>query len=493
MVTRSVRLFVVALFALGASAAFAHQTGPTATDTSPSPTALVRDIDSALTDPELRGGIQAVLVESLATGETWYERSPDILMLPASNQKLLTSAAALHLLGPDHRFETRVYSRAGALSKGRVHGDIVLKGGGDPFLDDEGIASLARQMRAKGVRSIDGGVIGDPSVFGEQGYGDGWAWDDMTYYYSVPVSGLNHRSNVMRLRAIPGKAVGARADVVVEPTNLYGTVVSLVRTAAKGVTPRLSVERRLGADHVVVRGHVPMGIPIGTSATVTVSVENPALYAATRLTQALREVGITVARDPRAGAASTRRWKALAEHRGETLTKVLARLNKPSDNLAAECLLRTLATARGKPGTVQNGRDEALAWYQSIGMQRRGIIMMDGSGLSRQNFVSARNLAILLRHMHRHPSAAAFRDSLPVAGVDGTLRNRMKDTPAAANCRAKTGYVSNVSSLSGYVSTAAGEPLMFVMLMNNHPCRNAGATAVQDRIVKALAAYGKPQ
>jgi D-alanyl-D-alanine carboxypeptidase/D-alanyl-D-alanine-endopeptidase (penicillin-binding protein 4) len=451
--------------------------------------ALAAEIAAALGSPDLRGGIQAVIVESLTTGETWYEQNPDTLMLPASNQKLLTSATALHTLGHGFRFETAVLSPGGVLARGVVRGDLVLRGSGDPFLDDEAMKALAAQLVRAGVRRVIGGVVGDPSVFGEQGYGDGWAWDDMTYYYSVPVSGLNYRSNVMTIRAAPGTAVGSPARVWVEPMDLYGSVASQVVTAAKGVAPRLTAIRALGADRVTVRGHVAIGTSNSAPASATVSVEDPALFAATRLTCLLRTAGVNVGRDPRVGSPALRSAARLASHRSPPMSEMIARLNKPSDNLAAECLLRALGVKGRRPGTVTSGSDIAQKWFDALGMDRRGMIMADGSGLSRQNYVTARNLAILLRAMHTHKDAATFRASLPIAGVDGTLRNRLRDTPAAGNCRAKTGYVSNVSSLSGYVRTAGGDDLLFVILMNNHPCRNAGATAVQDRIVKALAAH----
>ncbi len=451
--------------------------------------ALLAEIEDALAAPAIRGGVQSILIQSLATNEMWYERNGGLLMMPASNQKLLTSAAALHLLGPEFRFETAVLAASKPNSSGLVTGDIVVKGSGDPFLDDAAIKGLAKAMRANGVRAISGGVIGDGSAFTDAGYGDGWAWDDMTYYYSVPVSGLNVNSNVIRVRALPGKRVGDPAVLVVTPTDRYAEVRSKVTTAAKGVRPRLTVYRRLGLDVVDVTGHVAVGTKADGAPSASVSVQNPPLYAAMRLAEVLRASGVSVARAPRVGIAGHQHRIVLAKHTSPPLSEMIVRLNKPSDNLAAECLLRAIGLAKSGTGSVAAGRKAVFEWFTSIGMDTGSLIMMDGSGLSRQDYVTGRNLLALLHHMHGHRHANAFQASLPIAGVDGTLRNRMKGTPAAGNCRAKTGYVSNVSSLSGYVTTATGEPLVFVILMNNHPCRNAEATAVQDRIVKALASY----
>jgi D-alanyl-D-alanine carboxypeptidase/D-alanyl-D-alanine-endopeptidase (penicillin-binding protein 4) len=462
---------------------------PVAAGTQTDRSALTGEIDNALADPAIKGGIQCVIVGSLRSGETWYERNADMLMMPASNQKLITSAAALHLLGPDFRYVTRVYALGSITREGVLSGDLLLRGAGDPFLDDAAIKTLAQKVRAQGIRRITGAVIGDGSAFSDGGYGDGWAWDDMTYYYSVPVSALNLNSNVLRLRALPGKQVGAPALIHVEPIEGYSVIRNRVRTAARGVTPRLSVSRELGRDVIEITGHVPIDAEPKAIPSASVSVQNPPLYAAAVLTQALRGAGVRVIGDPRTGVLHRMRAPVVAAYSSPPLGELLARLNKPSDNLAAECFLRTIGMANGQSGSVAAGRKAAQAWFASIGMDPSAMIMMDGSGLSRQNYVSGRNLFTLLKHMHTHPQGDVFKASLPVAGVDGTLRNRMKGTPAANNCRAKTGYVSNVSSLSGYVTTTGGEPLVFVILMNNHPCRNAAATAVQDRIVRALASY----
>ncbi|NLI00956.1 MAG: D-alanyl-D-alanine carboxypeptidase/D-alanyl-D-alanine-endopeptidase [Chthonomonadales bacterium] len=456
---------------------------------SPQRAALVSRIEAALADPEIKGGIQGIVVMSLATGEVWFERNADTLLIPASNQKLLTSATALHFLGPTHRFITTVIAKADSLRRGVVAGDLALRGDGDPFLDDAALTTMARSLRARGIREVAGGVVGDPGAFGPQGYGDGWAWDDMPYYYSVPVSGLNLNSNVRRISVIPGRRVGERVKVSVWPTGLYGTVVVKAYTGAKGVTPRVDVERRLGTDIVTVSGYVPLDRRADALKPIPVAVENPALYAATRFTQILRSVGVAVRKPARVGSLGAQSVKVLASYASPPLSNLVARLNKPSDNLAAECMLRAIGRTKRTPGDVPSGRSRALQWFSDIGMDTRGVIIADGSGLSRQNYVTARNVLTLLRHMTMHPAGEAFRNSLPVAGVDGTLRNRMKGSPAEGNCRAKTGYVSRVSSLSGYVASASGEPLVFSMLMNGHPCRNAGATAVQDRIVKELASY----
>lgn len=450
---------------------------------------LASQIEAALADEQIRGGIQAVVVERLADGATLYERNPDTLMVPASNQKLLTTAAALHLLGPDFRYATSLMAKSSARVRSTIRGDLYLKGRGDPFLDNAGLDALVSTLRRTGVTRITGRVVGDGAYFDPPRYGYGWSWDDMSYYYSAPVSGLNFNRNVVDVSVTPGRAVGAAVTVRVSPAASLFTITNDARTGARGVGSSISVERELGRNLIVVSGHTPLNAGTQDRKPIPVTVEDPALYAATVLTEKLRKAGVFVTGAPRGGRSPASGLKEMARYEGQPLSEFIARINKPSDNLGAECLLRTIGAEKGSGGNVPEGRRIVTEWLSAIGADGSGASIRDGSGLSRMNFITANTLRRLLRAMDAHPSGEVFRSSLPIAGVDGTLRNRLKDTRAAGNCRAKTGYVSNVSSLSGYVTSKDGERLLFVILMNNHPCRNAAATAVQDRIVRALADF----
>lgn len=451
--------------------------------------ALVAEIEAALADPQLSGGIQAVIVESLDDGAVWYERSPRMLMLPASNQKLLTTAAAIQLLGRSFRYRTSALIRSGTLRGGVVHGNLCLRGSGDPFLDDAGLDEMVRAIKARGVRRVSGAIVADADLFAPPRYGFGWSWDDMSYYYSAPVSALNLNRNLVQVHVSPGRAVGMPAIVRVTPSAAGAGVVNRARTAARGVRSSIVVERGLGKDVVVVEGNLAVDAGTQEQKPIDVTVESPPGYSVRVLAAKLRRAGIGVGEAAEVRSRPQAKLTEVAAHVSPPLADMIARVNKPSDNLGAECLLRTIGAARGGAGSVQNGREAVLEWLKQIGADTNGVLMRDGSGLSRMNYVTADCIRVVLRHMYRHPDGEAFRASLPVAGVDGTLRNRMKGSAAAGNCRAKTGYVSNVSSLSGYVTAASGEHLLFVMLMNNHPCRNAAATAVQDRIVRALAEH----
>jgi D-alanyl-D-alanine carboxypeptidase/D-alanyl-D-alanine-endopeptidase (penicillin-binding protein 4) len=450
--------------------------------------AFVEKVDALLADPGLKGGFQGVWVQSLASGRVWYERNADLLFVPASNQKLLTSAAALHTLGPDFRWVTTLDRKGSLDDDGTFHGHLYLKGSGDPYLRDTDLDPFVDSVKASGIRRVKGKLIADDSRFDRELYGSGWSWDDMPYYYSAQVSALNLNGNLVTVDPEPARKAGDAVTVTVTPAASYARVVVRARTVEKGEPSKLTITRALGQNEITVDGVLAIGTRAEDHAPVRVTVEEPALYAASVLRDKLRRAGVEVTGGIERGV-TPEGVSPVAQHRGEPLSEGLKRLNKPSDNLAAECLLKTLGAEKGKTGSIAAGREAARAWFKEVGMDPEAIRMEDGSGLSRLNFVTPRAYASMLLAMAAHPHATTFIESLPVAGVDGTLRSRMKGTLAEKNAKAKSGYVSNVSSLSGYVSTKSGEPLLFVMLMNNHPSRNAVPMAVQNRIVELLAGW----
>lgn len=472
---RLVVVAAVAALAMQAVAAWAGQA-----------TTLQERVVRLLASPNLAGGIQGVVVRSLRTGNDLVSINADLRFMPASNMKLVTSGAYLSLVGMQAPFTTRVVTASRLDDNGVLRGDLALVGGGDPLLDTAALKGLAEAVKRAGVNAVSGRIIGDASVFEEQRYGDGWSWDDMPYYYSVPVAGLNANENVVRVTAVPGRRAGDLVRVTRALAPPWQKVRVTALTAAKGAASSLNIGRELVHDVVRVDGALALEAPEADRKPEPISVEEPPRYAAWLFRKCLAEAGVAVPGGWAAGAAP-RNGRTLAEHTGAAAADLMKSLNKPSDNLVAECLLRRIGLVKGKAGSAVAGRTAVTEWLKSIGVIDRDVAMFDGSGLSRQNLVTPRAIVTLLRQMHGAPCSAAFIDSLPIAGVDGSLRNRMKGTPAQANCRAKTGYVMHASSLSGYVTAADGEPLAFSILMNHHNARNAQAMAVQDEIVLELA------
>jgi D-alanyl-D-alanine carboxypeptidase/D-alanyl-D-alanine-endopeptidase (penicillin-binding protein 4) len=442
-------------------------------------------IDGLLKDPNLNHGLQAVVVRSLKSGETLYERNADQAMIPASNMKLLVSSTALDRLGSDFTCKTAAYAAGPVSKRGVIDGDVILVGGGDPVLETGDLTGFAKQIKAKGICKVTGDVVVDDSMFDDDRLGWAWTWGDLPYYYSAEISALNLNRNVVGVWVYPGKRAGAPAVVALDPPTAYMEVENAATTGEADSKKTIWVDRRLGRNVIRVGGCIPVGAKV-TRVEEAITVREPALYAGHILKNELSKQGIVMLGRVRegklpAGAA------LLCEHTSPPLSKILALLNKPSDNLIAEVLLKIVgAVIKGK-GTTEAGAEVEKEFLKEAGLDLTGLQIADGSGLSRLNYVTARNIADLLTYMSKHKQAQVFIDSLPIAGVDGTLRNRMKGTACEKNVRAKTGYIARVSSLSGYVTTKSGEPLVFSILMNHHLCSNGPALAVQNKICEALA------
>ena len=446
---------------------------------------LTSQIDAILKDPALTHGLQGVCIKSLKTGQPLYEHNADNNMIPASNFKLLVSATSLDQLGPDFTFKTEVYT-TGKIENGILNGDIILKGGGDPVLLTEDLTELARKIQTAGITEIKGNVIADESRFDKQRLGWGWSWDDISDYYSAEISALSVNRNTVDVWVYPAKDAGAKAEVklVPETANVF-TIDSSANTGAPGSQNTIWIQRELGGNVVKVGGNVAQDEKL-TRRNRPLTVDEPQIYTASVLVSELAKLGVKVDGSVKDGTTPSDA-ALVATHVSPPLSKIIALLLKPSDNMIAEMLLKNLgATLKGR-GSSDAGAEVEEAFFQKIGMDMSALSIVDGSGLSRLNYISPRNLVTLLSYMHSSKNAKVYMEAMPIAGVDGSLYRRMKGAPTEGNVHAKTGYVSHVSSLSGYVNTKSGETLVFSIMMNHHLCGNAQATALQDKICELLA------
>ena len=484
--------------ALALVAAGCHATArPAAAPALPPLAALQRDLDAILAAPALEHGHWSVLVKSLKAGDTVYDRNARKLMMPASNLKIVTLAAAAETLGWDYTYVTSIFT-AGPIEDGTLGGDLVVVGSGDPSITsaeaDAIFGDWAERLKRAGVRTVAGRVVGDDRAFDEVGLGFGWSWDDLPDDYAAGVSALQFNENAVRVTVAPGPAAGASAGVSVTPGGSGLAIVSAVTTGAAGSPAAIAARRLPGSMRLALRGTIGAG---AAPATLTVSVENPTLFFATALRDALIAHGLDV-RGPAVAVGELRdppsRGDApIAAHRSPPLSTLAVRLMKASQNLYAETLLKTLsARAGGRPADAESGRKEAAAALVPWGIDGGSLIQRDGSGLSRYDYVTADALVAILAHIDRDERLRTpFEASLPVAGRDGTLANRMKGTPAEGNARAKTGSMSNVRALSGYVTSASGEPLVFSLLANNFDAPAETITRTEDAIVVRLAQFAR--
>ena len=415
-------------------------------------------------------------------------------MMPASNMKIVTLAAAAARLGWDFAYDTQLYA-AGPTESGILRGDLIVVGSGDPSITTDNadtiFADWAQRLRAAGIRAIAGRIIGDDDAFEDNGLGFGWSWDDLPDDYAAGVSALQLNENAARVTIAPGAAAGDSAGVSVEPAATGLTISNRVTTTASDVAAAIRTGRLPGSARLEVRGTIPAG---GPPATRAVSIDNPTVFFARALRAALIARGIDVRGpavdvDDVADAPARGRGKIVATHRSAPLSQLAVRLMKSSQNQYAETMLKTLGGASGTP-TAAAGREAAQSTFQAWTLPADGLIQRDGSGLSRYDYVAPETLVAILTHVDRDPTLKGpFEDSLPIAGRDGTLANRLKGTAAEGNARAKTGSMSNVRALSGYVTSADGEPLVFSIIANNFEAPPETITSAIDAIVVRVAEF----
>ncbi|MER3428215.1 MAG: D-alanyl-D-alanine carboxypeptidase/D-alanyl-D-alanine-endopeptidase [Pyrinomonas sp.] len=460
-------------------------------------------IAQVVNQPELAPAQIAAKVVSLDTGRTIFELNADKLMQPASNMKLYTIAAALDRLGPDFRFVTSVYAPMRPDAQGRISGDLVIYGRGDPsfaarFYNGDyyrAIDELADKIVAAGVRRVAGDLVGDESYFTGMPFGSGWEVDDLQWYYGAEISALTVNDNALDLSIKPGARIGDAGTITTGPATSLLTIVNRTTTGPKGTRRELAIYRPLGENVLDVEGTIPADDP-GFSASVSIS--HPAMLFVSMLRAALEKRGVEIrgktrvvdARSPRLMPAVS--LVEITNRPSPPLSVVAAQVLKPSQNLYAELVLRALGNATRTDPRQQSeeaGIEAVKQFLRAAGIDETSVQIVDGSGLSRGNLVTAEATTRLLIYMFRHRHAQVFRDALPIAGVDGTLRNRMRGTAAAGNVRAKTGTINNAASLSGYVTTAAGERLVFSLIVNNLPREAEARRIYLDAVAVLLAMF----
>lgn len=472
-----------------------------------------------------RGARWGVLIQSERTGETLFSTNADQLFVPASNTKLFICALALDRLGGDHRLMTTVRCVARPDAAGRVAGDLVIVGGGDPgFVRREGaaassaLAPLASAIYAAGVRRVDGRLILDDGAFHGPVFGGGWSWEDLASEWAPPVTALSVNDNTLRVRLAPRRP-GEPAEAALEDAEeltLPGApaplrLESAVITGGPKSAIEVSYDRLPGSPTLSLWGSIPAG---ASPHFETVSAPSPTEVFGRLLRHELLGKGVQLDGGLRVASAErspAHGWEeapgvVLAQIASAPVSELVRSTMKPSQNLHAQLLLlavgRAVETApRGGAEELARGRTTETTGLRALqgflaraGIPAGQVWLEEGAGLSRKNLVSPRAVAALLRFMAAHPAAGAWKEALPVGGVDGTLRNRFTSGPAKGNVRAKTGTLSGVNSLSGYVVTASGEPLVFSILGNN--CVGEGgaerARREIDRIVTLLAGYDGP-
>src|SRR5215467_2769245 len=484
---------------------------------------LKKRIDAILAQPDLSRGYWGIEIRSLATGEVLYSLNADKLFTPASNTKLFTTAAALALIGPDYKFRTTIETNGTVDKYGRLTGDLILVGRGDPNLSGRELPynmrtqrgpdpirvleKLADELAQKGVKYVDGDVIADDSYFAFERYGEGWSQDDLVWPDGAPVSALTVNDNVIFVNILPGGHAGDRAFVSITPFADYYTIDNRLITTPPGTSRRIYINRDPGSTTLTLWGTMPLD---DSGVNEGLAIEDPAEFAAKLFKHLLEVRGIAVYGKQRTQhteraslstfttvvVASSRGGNdqpftapagplVLAEYQSDPLSEDIQVVNKVSQNLHAEILLRLLGREKGTAGTVQAGLEVVRGFLNNAGISGDDYKFFDGSGLSRENLVTPHAVVQLLQFAAGQPWGKEFRDSLPVAGIDGSLADRLKEIDPSAHVYGKTGSLGGVKTLSGYAVTAKGEQLAFSILSNNFSLSGKRINDVIDSIVAA--------
>ncbi|WP_445305057.1 D-alanyl-D-alanine carboxypeptidase/D-alanyl-D-alanine endopeptidase [Microcoleus sp. Pol12B4] len=462
---------------LGRPSAVVAQTSAVAGDICPGE--LGAQVDAIANRPEFSRARWGILIQPLSSTTTLYSRDAQKYFIPASNAKLLTTAAALQKLGADFRIKTSVYSGE--------NGSLYVAGRGDPSIAEAQLKSLAQQLKQRGISQVNQ-LIGDDSYFQGSAVNPNWEWEDAQAGYGAPINSLIFNQNAIDLLLSP-QAIGQPLKVTfAEPklANQWQLQNNSV-TVAQSESEFIDVGREFDRPIIRVSGQLKVG---GEPESAYVAVVNPANNFLQYFQQALATEGIPV-KQALVASASGNLNQELATVESPPLAELVRETNRESNNLYAEVLLRLLGKVTDKmpqqqEDTGEMGLKELKTALTQLGVNPNSYILADGSGLSRHNLISPEALVQTLRFMANSPAASIYRQSLPIAGESGTLKNRFNTTPNRVNLQAKTGTMTGVSALSGYIEVPNYEPLVFSIIVNQSDISTAKMRSATDEIVLLL-------
>lgn len=460
---------------------------------------LAVEIDKIFSSPKFENAFWGVAIESLDTGKVWYERNPDKVFMPASNQKILTSAAALMELTPDFKYTTTL-CRNGEISDGELKGDLMVFGDGDPTMynrlqkDPRDVFYEWADILAKqGVKKINGNVVGDDNAFDDKATGYNWSLDYLDVWYAAEIGALQLNENIIDLDIIPPEFTTQTVQIIPNLPSKYYTIINQVSVVPEGKSD-ISFIRPYGTNNIIVKGTIAAK---SKPTSETPSITNPTLFYVTVLKEALEEKGIIVS-GKAVDCDDIPGWNhkpgdfpIVSAHLSPPLSEITKELMKRSQNLYAETFVKTMGYKRSGIGSFREGRKAVYEQLAKMGISPEDYSYMDSSGLCRYNFVSPHQILKILKFMEKSEYRDVWLDSFPIAGVDGTLAYRMRNSAAKGNVRAKTGTIENVRGLSGYATTADGERVVFSFLVNNHLQETGDTNLVTDNVLKLIAEFNR--
>ncbi|HKK46095.1 MAG TPA: D-alanyl-D-alanine carboxypeptidase/D-alanyl-D-alanine-endopeptidase [Balneolaceae bacterium] len=417
------------------------------------------------------------------------------LIRPASNIKLLTTATILNELGPDYTYNTRMYG-VGHQEGDAWEGDIIIRGVGDPSISGKYynedrfhvFDQFFMALHALGIKKIDGNLIGNDSFFDQKPYPKGWSWQDLSYYYGVEINALSFNNNAVDLRVYADGKVGDTPEIEWFPFDT--DYVNFVNDQV--ITPQDSkydeyYHRLLGTNTIILGSKLPKNYVEKES----LSIFNAPMFFLDTFKKYLEDGDIEVNGDlivdDQPQDWNSNEYKILAQHQSVPLRKLLKQVNKESDNFYTEMLLKTAAAEHfDATGSTELGLSLVQDFADSMGMDTTKLVMNDGSGMAPATLVTTEDLTKLLINMRHHPNFNVYRNSLSISGIDGSLENRFTGSEMQGKVLGKTGYVSGVRTLSGYLKAASGQTLVFSIAANNYTVETSYIDYIEDEIVRKL-------
>ncbi|WP_420489983.1 D-alanyl-D-alanine carboxypeptidase/D-alanyl-D-alanine endopeptidase [Neobacillus vireti] len=440
----------------------------------------------------LQGAIVGISVRSAANGAILYDYQGDVRLRPASNMKLLTAGAALNVLGENYTFPTEVFTNAAEIKK-TIQGNLYLKGNGDPTLLKDDFEKMAIAIKKLGIKRIKGNIVADDSRYDHVRYSLDQPWSDETAYYGAQISALtvsptkDYDSGSIKIKVKPGKSRGKKVEVTVTPKTDYVTVISHAVTVGEDGKNTIKIEREHSKNIIKIDGTIPIN---GKETKEWIGVWDPTRYATALFRQALGDHGITVDGKIKTGKVPDRA-KLLTKHESMPLSELLVPFMKLSNNIHAEMLTKEMGKVIKGEGSWNKGLSVMKSEVSRLGVNPDTMVIRDGSGISHVDCIPANQLSLALFSFQKEKWFPVFLNSLPVAGnpnkmVGGSLRKRLQDPTTSGKVKAKTGTLTTVTSLSGYVSTKSGKTLIFSILLNNLLDESKGKN-IEDHLVTILA------